>query len=71
MKIIKTLTIATLPACSLISASGFAQSVTATAPTLDDAEAKIAAQAQQQGDQYTIIEASNNDIVHMTAKLHK
>ncbi|HBW42035.1 MAG TPA: DUF1471 domain-containing protein [Leclercia adecarboxylata] len=71
MKIFKILTIATLTACSLMSVSVFAESVTATALTLDDAEAKIAAQAQQHGTQYTITEASNNDIVHMTAKLHK
>lgn len=71
MNIIKTLTIATLTSCSLMSVSVFAQSVTATALTLDDAEAKIAAQALQHGAQYTITEASNNDIVHMTAKLHK
>lgn len=71
MKIFKKLSLAVLATCSLMSASVFAQSVSATALTLDDAEAKIAVQAQQQGTQYTITEASNNDIVHMTAKLHK
>lgn len=55
----------------LMAASAFAQSVTVTALTLDDAEAEVAAQAQQQGAGYTIIEASNNNVIHMTAKLHK
>jgi len=71
MKIIKKLTLAAVATLSLMSASAFAQSVTATARTLDDAEAQVAAQAQQQGAQYTIIEASSNDIIHMTATLHK
>ena len=71
MKIIKTLSIATVTVLSLVSASVFAQSITATALTIDDAEAKIAALAQQQGARYTITEATTNDIVHMTAKLHK
>lgn len=71
MKIIKHTSVIVVAALSLMSASVFAQSVTATAQTLSDAEAKIAAEAQQQGAQYTIIEASNNDIIHMTANLHK
>ncbi|NCF08845.1 YdgH/BhsA/McbA-like domain containing protein [Kosakonia sp. MH5] len=71
MKIIKHTSVIVVAALSLMSASVFAQSVTATAQTLSDAEAKIAAKAQQQSAQYTIIEASSNDIVHMTAKLHK
>lgn len=71
MKIIKTLSIVAVTTLSLMSASVSAQSITSTALTLDEAEAKIAAQAQQQGAQYTITEASSNDVVHMTAKLHK
>lgn len=71
MKIIKTLSIFAVTTLSLMSASVSAQSITATALTLDDAEAKIAAQAQQRDAQYTITEASSNDVVHMTAKLHK
>jgi len=71
MKIIKTLSIVAVTTLSLMSLSVSAQSITATAPTLDDAEAKIAAQAQKQDAQYTITEASSNDVVHMTAKLHK
>ncbi|ELY2909561.1 DUF1471 domain-containing protein [Cronobacter dublinensis] len=71
MKIFKTLSVAAVTTLSLMSASVSAQSITATALTLDDAEAKIAAQAQQQGARYTITEASSSDVVHMTAKLHK
>ncbi|KAA6100084.1 MULTISPECIES: YdgH/BhsA/McbA-like domain containing protein [unclassified Pantoea] len=71
MKAIKTLTIAAAAALSLISAASFAQTVSATSTTLDGAEAKIAAQAQQQGAQYKILEASTNNLVHMTAELYK
>ena len=67
----KVMSIAADTALSLISASGFAQTVTATGSTLDGAEAKIAAQAQQQGARYTITEASTSNIIHMTAELHK
>jgi len=71
MKTIKAMSIAAVAALSLMSASGFAQTVTATGSTLDGAEAKIAAQAQQQGARYTITEASTSNIIHMTAELHK
>lgn len=71
MKTIKSLTIAAAAALSLMSAASFAQTVSATSTTLDGAEAKIAAQAQQHGDQYRILEASNGNIVHMTAELYK
>lgn len=56
---------------ALVSFGSFAQSITATASTLNGAEAKIAAQAQQQGAQYKITEASSNNVVHMTAELQK
>ena len=56
---------------SLVSFGSMAESVTATALTLDAAEAKIAAQAQQQGATYKIIEANFNNGVHMTAELMK
>ncbi|KEA52390.1 MULTISPECIES: DUF1471 domain-containing protein [Mangrovibacter] len=70
MKSIKTL--AAVAALSMISFASFAQTVSATASTLDGAEAKIAAQAKQQGaDSYKIIEAFNGDHVHMTAELNK
>lgn len=71
MKTIKILTIAAAAALSLMSAASFAQTVSATSTTLDGAEAKIAAQAQQQGAQYKILEASTNNLVHMTAELYK
>jgi hypothetical protein len=71
MKTIKALSIAAVAALSLMSATSFAQSVSVTASTLDSAEAKIAAQAQQQGAQYKITEANTNNRVHMTAELYK
>ena len=67
----KTLSLAAVAALSLISFGSFAQSVSATASTLGGAEAKIAAQAQQHGDQYKIISANTNNGVYMTAKLYK
>lgn len=67
----KTLSLAAVAALSLISFGSFAQSVSATASTLDGAEAKIAAQAQQHGDQYKITSAYTNNGVYMTAELYK
>lgn len=71
MKTIKTMSIAAVAALSLMSAASFAQSISATSSTLDGAEAKIAAQAQQEGAQYKITEANTNNRVHMTAELYK
>lgn len=73
MKTIKSTSIAALAALSLISFGSFAQSVSVTSSTLDGAEAKIAAQAQEQeqGAQYKITEANTNNRVHMTAELYK
>lgn len=69
MKSIKTLVaIATL---SMMSFGAFAQSVTACASTIDDAEAQIAAQAKQTGASYKITESHFNNGVHMTAELTK
>ncbi|MGY6031772.1 YdgH/BhsA/McbA-like domain containing protein [Phytobacter sp. AG2a] len=48
-----------------------AQTITATSSTMDGAEAKIAAQAQQAGASYHITEAFTGDRVHMTAQLTK
>ena len=48
-----------------------AQTVTATASTIDGAEAKIAAQAAEQGASYKITSAQFNNRVHMTAELTK
>lgn len=69
MKSIKTLVAVT--ALSVMSFGAFAQSISATASTLDAAEAKISAMAQQQGSQYTITSARVGDRVHMTANLDK
>ncbi|MCG7389646.1 MULTISPECIES: YdgH/BhsA/McbA-like domain containing protein [Pantoea] len=71
MKTIKAMSIAAVAALSLMSAASFAQSISATSSTLDGAEAKIAAQAQQEGAQYKITEANTNNRVHMTAELYK
>lgn len=48
-----------------------AQTVTATGTTMDSAEAKIAAQAQEAGASYKITEAFTGNQVHMTAVLTK
>ncbi|MBK0035676.1 DUF1471 domain-containing protein [Erwinia sp. S43] len=69
MKSIKTF--AVVIALSVVSFGSFAQTVTATGATIDSAEAKIAAQAQQAGTSYRIIEANSNNGVHMTAQLIK
>ena len=69
MKSIKTF--AAVIALSVLPFASFAQSVTAVDSTLDGAEAKIAAQAKQNGEQYKILEASNGNVVHMTAELYK
>lgn len=71
MKNVKALSITALATLSLISFGSFAQSVSVTSSTLDAAESKIAAQAQEQGAQYKITEANTNNRVHMTAELYK
>ena len=58
-------------ALSVMSFGAFAQSVTASSSTIDGAEAKIAAQAQQEGASYKITEATVNNVVHMTDELSK
>lgn len=58
-----------ITALSLVSLASFAQSVTATGSTLDEAHAKIAAQAKEAGAEYSITEAYNGNRVHMTAEL--
>ncbi|ENA4398905.1 TPA: DUF1471 domain-containing protein [Escherichia coli] len=55
----------------LIPAASFAHSISVTSTTLESAEAQIAAKAQKEGNQYKIIEASNNNRIHMTAILYK
>ena len=71
MKSIKTFV--AVSALSLMSFGAFAQSVSATASTLDRAEAKIAAQAAEQGASYKITstQAYTGNRVHMTAELTK
>lgn len=64
---------ATVSILSLVSFGSFAQSLSATSSTLDGAEAKIAAQAHQQGSSYKIISAAGNDNgdIRMVAELTK
>ena len=69
MKSIKTFV--AVAALSMMSFGAFAQSVSATASTLDRAEAKIAAQAAEQDASYKITSAQFNNRVHMTAELTK
>ena len=69
MKSIKTFV--AVAALSMISFGTFAQSISASASTLDRAEAKIAAQATEQGASYKITSAQFNNRVHMTAELTK
>lgn len=64
-------TFVAVSALTLISFGSFAQSITATASTLDGAEAKIAAVAKQQGASYRITEANFKNEMHMTAELTK
>lgn len=69
MKFVQRLVV--LSALSMISFGSFAQSITASASTLDGAESKIALQAKQRGMHYKIIEAGTKNRVHMTAELYK
>ena len=69
MKSIKTFVAVIALAASFGSFA--AQTVTATGSTLESAEAKIAAQAAEQGASYKITSAQFNNRVHMTAELTK
>ena len=73
MKSIKTFVAVIALAASFCSFGSFAaQTVTASASTLDGAEAKIAAQAQEAGaSSYKITQAFTGNRVHMTAELNK
>lgn len=73
MKSIKTFVAVIALAASFGSFGSFAaQTVTATASTIDGAEAKIAAQAQEAGaSSYKITQAFSGNRVHMTAELNK
>lgn len=69
MKTVKSALI--IAALTAVSFGSYAQSVTATASTLDEAEAQIAQQAQEAGAQYKINESYASNQVHMTARLIK
>jgi len=69
MKSIKI--IAATIALATVSFGSLAQTVSVTSDTLSNAEAQIAAKAQQSGATYKILEANTNNRVHMTAQLIK
>ncbi|MGV6481311.1 DUF1471 domain-containing protein [Pantoea agglomerans] len=69
MKSIKTFVAVT--ALSLISFGSFAQAITATASTLDAAEAKVAAQAKDAGASYKITSARVDNRAYVSAELIK
>ena len=70
MKNIKLLAAAGM--LSVVSFSGFAQSVSVTADTLNNAEAKIAAIAQESGSSsYRITSADQKNVARVTAVLDK
>ena len=70
MKNIKLLAAACM--LSVVSFSGFAQSVSVTADTLNNAEAKIAAIAQESGaSSYRITSAEQKNVARVTAVLDK
>lgn len=56
-------------AFSIMSFGTFAQSISVTGSTLERAEAKIAAQATEQGASYKIISAQFKNNVHMMDEL--
>ncbi len=69
MKSIKTFV--DVAALSLISFGSFAQTITATASTLDAAEAKVAAQAKDAGASYKITGARVDNRAYVSAELIK
>lgn len=69
MKSIKTFV--AVAVFSLISFGRFAQTVTATAFTLDAAEAKVAAQAKDAGASYKITGARVDNRAYVSAELIK
>ncbi|MFL6615288.1 MULTISPECIES: YdgH/BhsA/McbA-like domain containing protein [Pantoea] len=69
MKSIKTFV--AVVALSLISFGSFAQTITATASTLDAAEAKVAAQAKDAGASYKITGARVDNRAYVSAELIK
>ncbi|MEZ3499861.1 DUF1471 domain-containing protein [Pantoea sp. KPR_PJ] len=69
MKTIKNFVL--ISALSLATFGSFAQTITASASTLDAAEAKIAAQAHQAGASYKIIGARFDNGAYVSAELTK
>lgn len=69
MNSIKTFVAVT--ALSLISFGSFAQTITATASTLDAAEAKVAAQAKDAGASYKVTGARVDNRAYVSAELIK
>lgn len=69
MNSIKTFVAVT--ALSLISFGSLAQTITATASTLDAAEAKVAAQAKDAGASYKITGARVDNRAYVSAELIK
>jgi len=67
MKSIKTFV--AVAVFSLISFGSFAQTITATASTLDAAEAKVAAQAKDAGASYKITGARVDNRAYVSAEL--
>ncbi|PLR35501.1 DUF1471 domain-containing protein [Chimaeribacter coloradensis] len=65
-----TLTMAAAAFFVIMSAPCYAQSITVTSGTLDEAEAKIAEKAQHLNAKYKITEANIHNRVHMTARLY-
>jgi len=68
MKSIKTFVVLT---ALMVSFGSFAGSITATASTLDAAEAKVAAQAKDAGASYKIIGARVDNRAYISAELIK
>ncbi|TCZ24847.1 YdgH/BhsA/McbA-like domain containing protein [Pantoea agglomerans] len=64
-------TFVAVTALSLISFGSFAQTITATASTLDAAEAKVAAQAKDAGASYKITGARVDNRAYVSAELIK
>lgn len=64
-----TLKIIVFPVLLCLSASGFAQTVTAWGDTLSDAEAKIARKAEKAGAGYQITSARVGRVTYVTATL--
>ncbi|MDE4626694.1 DUF1471 domain-containing protein [Klebsiella pneumoniae] len=56
---------------SAASLNSYAQSISATGSTLDDAESQIAQQSKQAGADYKITSSYAGNQVHMTATLLK